>query len=100
MMLCICDVLSAEEVERIRSVAQSLRFVDGRATAGWAARMVKHNDQAESDDSLQAIRRELSQRILQNDLFQIAVRPKELTPVLISRYSQGHSYGTHVDDAL
>ena len=30
----------------------------------------------------------------------MAVRPKVLTPLMISRYKPGKQYGTHVDDAL
>jgi PKHD-type hydroxylase len=37
---------------------------------------------------------------LDNDLFRIAVRPKQLSALLFSRYEPGMSYGSHVDDAL
>ena len=72
-----------------------------RATAGWAARLVKDNEQADADDNqLNALRARIAERILQNEIFQMAVRPKALTPLMISRYKSGKQYGTHVDDAL
>src|SRR6185295_2741347 len=40
------------------------------------------------------------ERIMGNDVFQMAVRPKALTPLLFSRYEPGMNYGSHVDDAL
>ena len=80
---------------------EKLNFVDGRATAGWAARLVKDNEQADADDNqLKALRARIAERILQNEIFQMAVRPKALTPLMISRYKSGKQYGTHVDDAL
>ena len=101
MMLCIGDLFDQAEAAALRSEVERLRFADGRATAGWAARLVKNNEQADADDDqLESLRSRISERILQNEIFQLAVRPKALTPVMISRYRPGKQYGTHVDDAL
>jgi PKHD-type hydroxylase len=100
MMLCIGDVLDREQVAGLRAEIDTLAFVDGRATAGWAARLVKNNEQAEAGTRVDALRKRIASHITDNELFQIAVRPKALTPLLISRYWQGNQYGAHVDDAL
>ena len=101
MMLCIGDVFDKQETAAMRSEVEKLNFVDGRATAGWAARLVKDNEQADAgDNQLKALRARIAERILQNEIFQMAVRPKALTPLIISRYKPGKQYGTHVDDAL
>jgi PKHD-type hydroxylase len=101
MQIVIGNVLSASEVKTARAALKRARFVDGRATAGFAARMVKHNTQVDSGDrSLETVRRLISERILGNEVFRLAVRPKALTPLLLSRYEKGMHYGTHVDDAL
>jgi PKHD-type hydroxylase len=101
MMICIGDVFDRQEAAAIRSEVENLNFVDGRTTAGWAARLVKDNEQADADDNqLKALRTRIAERILENELFQTAVRPKALTPLMISRYKPGKQYGTHVDDAL
>lgn len=101
MMLCIGDVLDRQEAAAIQAEVELLNFVDGRATAGWAARLVKDNEQADADDNqLKALRGRIAEKILDNELFQLAVRPKTLTPLMISRYKPGKQYGTHVDDAL
>lgn len=101
MQIVIGNVLSASEVKTARAALKRARFVDGRATAGFAARIVKHNTQADSSDrSLKTVRRLISERILGNEVFRLAVRPKALTPLLLSRYEKGMHYGTHVDDAL
>jgi PKHD-type hydroxylase len=101
MMLCIGDVLERNETAAIRARAEALNFVDGSSTAGWAARLVKNNEQCDPEDTgLAELRSRIEQRILANELFQLAVRPKVLTPLLISRYKPGKQYGTHVDDAF
>src|SRR4051812_21755520 len=100
MMLCIVDVLNSKELEEFCADIETLTFVDGRATAGWAAQLVKDNEQAEAGSRVDALRRRITAHILDNELFQIAVRPKALTPLLISRYGRGKQYGTHVDDAV
>ena len=101
MMLCIADVFDRNETAAIRKRVEALKFVDGRSTAGWVARLVKDNEQADPHDrELAELHRQIAERILVNELFHLAVRPKALTPLMISRYKPGKQYGTHVDDAL
>lgn len=101
MQIVIANILSAAELKIVRAALARAKFVDGRATAGFAARTVKNNRQAAGDDrSLDTIRKLIADRILKNDTFQMAVRPKALSPVLLSRYEKGMHYGSHVDDAL
>src|SRR5713101_7056075 len=101
MRIVIGNVLPAEEIETVRATLERARFVDGKATAGFAARLVKNNQQAEgSDRSLETIRKLVAERILGNEVFRLAVRPKALSPLLFSRYEKGMHYGSHVDDAL
>ncbi len=90
MMLCIGDVFDQREAAALRSEVECLTFVHGRATAGWAARLVKDNEQADADDDqLELLRSRIAERILQNEIFQLAVRPKALSPLMISRYRPG-----------
>jgi PKHD-type hydroxylase len=101
MQIAIGNVLSAEEIATVVATLARARFVDGRATAGFAAKVVKNNRQAEgSDRSLETIRKLIAERILGNEVFRLAVRPKALSPLLFSRYETGMHYGSHVDDAL
>lgn len=101
MQIAVANVLSASDLETVRAALCRARFVDGRATAGFAARTVKNNTQAEgSDRSLETVRKLVSERILAHGVFRLAVRPKALTPVMFSRYEPGMNYGSHVDDAL
>lgn len=101
MQIVIGNVLLSEEVKTVRAALERARFIDGRETAGFAARTVKHNRQAEgSDRSLETVRKLIASRVTENNLFRLAVRPKTLSPLLFSRYEPSMHYGSHVDDAL
>jgi PKHD-type hydroxylase len=101
MQIVIGNILSGEELETVNAALERAHFVDGKATAGFAARMVKSNQQVDgSDRSLETIRKLVAERVLGNDVFRLAVRPKALSPLLFSRYETGMHYGSHVDDAL
>jgi PKHD-type hydroxylase len=101
MQIVIGNLLPAAEVKTVRAAVKRASFVDGRETAGFAARLVKNNRQAEgSDRSLETVRKLIAERILGNEVFRLAVRPKALSPLLFSRYEKAMNYGSHVDDAI
>jgi PKHD-type hydroxylase len=101
MRIAIANVLTAEEVEKVRTALERVRFLDGRATAGFAAREVKHNRQVDAHDrNAEEIRNLVTERIQSNELFKLSVRPKQVTPIIFSKYEPGMRYGSHVDDAL
>ena len=100
MQIVIRNVLCADEVALVCETLARATFEDGRETAGFAARLVKNNRQATNDRTVETVRKLVEERILGNDLFEMAVRPKALVSVLFSRYDAGMQYGSHVDDAL
>ncbi len=99
MRILIGDVLSATDLDNLRAALGQARFVDGRETAGFAAREVKHNLQAANDPKLDNARKMVTERLLANEVFTLAVRPKALS-LMFSRYDPGMRYGVHVDDAI
>ncbi|WNZ25509.1 Fe2+-dependent dioxygenase [Leptolyngbya sp. NK1-12] len=101
MLLCIANVLTPDELNLIVSKLATAEFVDGKITAGWHARLVKHNTQMDASAPVGSEVKNLVMSALQrNALFQMAVRPKLIRPPLFSRYQVGMSYGSHVDNAL
>jgi PKHD-type hydroxylase len=100
MILAIADVLSAAEVADVRGALAGVTFVDGRTSAGWAARLVKSNLQASEGPELDRVRALVETRLRAHPVFALATRPKSIIGPLFSRYEPGHAYGTHVDDAL
>ncbi|KAB2911376.1 MAG: Fe2+-dependent dioxygenase [Hyphomicrobiaceae bacterium] len=100
MILSIADVLCAADVEAVCDGLATATFVDGRATAGWSAKLVKANLQASRGPDLERVRDLVETRLVEHPVFALAVRPKTILGPLFSRYEAGHVYGTHVDDAL
>ncbi len=100
MALVIADVLNPAELAAIAADLPTLDFADGRATAGKHAKQVKANDQATPSPALEAIQAKVTAALLSNPIFNAAARPRQMTPLILSRYRLGQTYGTHVDDAL
>lgn len=100
MMLVIEGVVSPDEAASLRASAAGLTYDDGRKTAGRFVREVKANDQAAPSPARDAILDRVRTAILAHPVFRSAARPKALTPLMLSRYRPGQTYGLHVDDAL
>jgi len=100
MFLRIGAILSSHEVAALRDLLEQADFEDGRRTAGWHARAVKRNEQANLGPVADAVLTKVKQALLAHDVFLAAARPKKFVKLLISRYRPGMTYGTHVDDAL
>lgn len=99
-MLLLEQVLDGAEVQALRAAADGLEFGDGKATAGRFVRQVKANDQALPGPALEAVQAKVMAALARSTLFQQAARPRAMTPLILSRYRAGQTYGTHVDDAL
>lgn len=101
MIACIARVLDDAAVARVRGLLDAARFGEGARTAGWHARLVKDNEQADAaDPAAREAAALVAAALLANPVFRAAVLPRRLRPVLFARYAAGRSYGPHVDDAL
>lgn len=100
MIITLAEVMPEALLSEVCEALPRLRYEDGRATAGWHAQKVKRNEQARSSVSLDLLREKISGALLAHPVFQMAVRPRALTPLLLSRTAGGGHYGTHVDAAI
>jgi PKHD-type hydroxylase len=100
MMLVIPAVLTEAQVLVLQKAAEGLRFDDGKKTAGRFVRDIKVNDQAAASPERDALLTMVEQAVRNNPVFRAAARPKALTPLMLSRYRAGQTYGLHVDDAM
>lgn len=100
MLITVADVLSREGLDEVRATLAAMRFEDGRATAGWSAKLVKDNQQAREGAVLTLLRERVTKAILDNEVFAVAARPKAVTPLIFSRYAGGQQYGSHIDNPL
>jgi len=101
MLIRIPGVLTVEEVARCRDALEEAAWADGRHSAGYLSQAVKRNTQLPDDNP---IARELGEVILtaleKNALFTAAALPLKVLPPLFNRYSDGQSYGGHIDGAV
>jgi PKHD-type hydroxylase len=100
MIFSIDNIISPDELTEIKQVLAQAEFVDGKLTAGWHAKLVKNNQQLKAGISEKELKTKIRHALNQNALFQSAIRPKSIHSLLFSRYSEGMSYDTHVDNAL
>ncbi|MEZ5647565.1 MAG: Fe2+-dependent dioxygenase [Alphaproteobacteria bacterium] len=101
MILCIQDILNPQQVRDACQLLERVAWIDGRKTAGWHAKLVKNNRQADSaSPQAGSLRANLLDQIKTNEVFRLAARPRFISPLLLSRYDKGMGYGLHVDDAL
>lgn len=101
MLLAIPDILTAEEVLHARQEMEKAEWIDGRVTAGHQATRVKDNQQIPEEHP---VARELGEMILnalgRSPLFISAALPQRVFPPLFNKYSDGQSFGTHIDNAI
>ena len=90
-----------EQVAQARKRLDEAAWVDGRVTAGPQSARAKKNQQL-PEDSPEA--REIGELILaalqRSPLFMSAAIPLKVFPPLFNRYAGGHSFGSHVDNAI
>jgi PKHD-type hydroxylase len=101
MILQMAGILTLEKVMGMRQAlaAEADAFTSGKATAGWYAKDVKHNDQSTGPAALAAMD-EVKAALMAHAVFVSAARPKTFVKMLVSRYGPSMHYGSHVDDAL
>lgn len=101
-VLQITGLLKPAELEKIEQLISQIQFEDGKNTASGVAREVKNNLQASNVDN--GARREVQQivfaAIATHPAIQAAVMPKNILPPIISKYSNGMSYGWHTDSPV
>jgi PKHD-type hydroxylase len=100
MILCLADVLDAEGLDVARKAMAGGTFADGAGTAGWAARLVKKNEQLAASPAALLAQQRVVDALAANDVFAAGAMPQRIATPLFVRYGVGMSYGTHVDNAL
>src|SRR4029450_9919665 len=101
MMLCIPEVLTRAELERLRTALAGAEFADGKATAGYRRRPGKNNLQLSAENAVgKDVAPITEQALWRNATFGWAVWRKQIRGILFSRYEPGMGYGNHVDNAI
>ena len=101
MVLTIPGLLSAAQVADFRQALGGVEWIDGKATAGYLSSRTKNNEQVPEGHP---VGRRLGNVILEeldkNESFISAALPLRVLPPLFNRYTDGRSYGGHIDGAV
>jgi PKHD-type hydroxylase len=101
MLLVIPGVLQADELALAREWLEGVRFVDGKASAGTAARRVKHNLEAERGASaLERLDEMVMRNLARHPVYRGGALPLHAATPLYIRYAPGMEYGEHLDDPI
>lgn len=101
MLLKIPNVLTAEQVRECRALMEQAQWIDGKVTAGYQSAQAKNNIQLPEDsDAARRMGDMIIAALGQNLLFMSAALPLKIFPPLFNCYQGGHSFGTHVDNAI
>ena len=101
MLVHITAVLTAAELQSVRTQLAGAAWADGRLTAGYRSAAVKTNLQVPQSDPSAAQAGALVVRALErNATFVSATLPHHVYPPLFNRYEPGMGFGTHIDNAV
>jgi len=101
MLLTIPGVLDAETLKMLQQSLARAPFVDGRLTAGSAAKKVKNNQELDRNAAERdQLNRVAMNALVDSDAFQHAALPLRLATPFFARYTSGMAYGDHVDDPV
>jgi PKHD-type hydroxylase len=101
MMLHVPEVLTPDEVRDIRAAMAAGPWVNGASTAGSQAVQAKHNLQLQADSALaQHLGEKIRAALLRHPLFVSAALPQHVLSPMFNAYTDGGSYGSHVDSAI
>lgn len=101
MLLEISSVLNDIQLKQIKSLLDKGQYVDGKLSAGMSAKRVKNNEELGNDQNLMnQLNNIVMGSLVQNPLYQSAVLPIKIATPFYARYSEGMTYGDHVDDPV
>jgi PKHD-type hydroxylase len=101
MLSVIEKVLSEDEVRQFRVQLDAAAWQDGAHSAGTLARAVKRNQQlADGVEPALSLGQHIVRVLGRNPQFISAALPSRIHPPRFNRYSDGGTYGVHVDSAV
>lgn len=101
MLITIDNILDDSRLKTVHKLLEKARFVDGKLSAGMAAKKVKNNEEvAQDDQQLQQLNNIVMGSLVSNPTYQSAVLPLRVATPFYARYGSGMTYGDHVDDPV
>lgn len=101
MLVDIPNLLNEPQIAKLKEILADGTFVDGKLTAGMAAKRVKDNQEIQQEpELLQRLYRVIMSAVGHNARFRSAALPYRMADFIFARYQPGMHYGDHVDDPI
>jgi PKHD-type hydroxylase len=102
LIVRVPGLLNADQIGAVSAVMAKAAFIDGRHSGGPAVQDVKNNLQLDRDKSPGVADADavILGALGQNATVRAAVLPKRMLPPYYTKYTDGMSYGPHVDNPL
>jgi PKHD-type hydroxylase len=101
MLLLLPAVLKPDELALVRALLAAAHFVDGRLSAGAAARRVKRNEEMDpAAQDLERLNRVVMGSLVRHPAYRAGALPLHVAGPLYARYRPGMAYGDHLDDPI
>jgi PKHD-type hydroxylase len=94
VLITIPDLLNEPQIQKLREILAEGQFVDGKLTAGMAARRVKNNEEIQPSPELtERLNRIVMASVAQNARFRSATLPNRMADFIFARYQPSMTYG-------
>lgn len=101
MLATIDNLISTQNLTRIRELLADSPFVDGKLSAGTVARSVKHNQEMNPrSQHFNELNELVMGNLVRHPKYRAAAWPKRVAAPFYARYEPGMEYGEHVDDPV
>jgi len=101
MLTHLKGVLDRQQLETVHTLVTAGNFTDGSRSAGMAARRVKQNEELSLDPPhMTELNNLVMGNLVRHPVYRSAAMPLKVAAPYYAHYSQGMSYGEHVDDPV
>jgi len=101
MMLQIPSVLDRTRLKKVHELLRRAAFVDGKLSAGIAAKGAKNNEEvAVNDAQVNQLNTIVMGSLVSHSMYKQAALPCRVAAPFYARYRPGMTYGDHVDDPI
>jgi PKHD-type hydroxylase len=101
MLLRIPSVLNRNQLDTVRQLLADASFVDGKLSAGAAAKRVKHNQELDKRaQQMEILNNIVMGSLVQHPIYRAGALPLHVAAPFYARYTPGMSYGDHLDDPI
>ena len=101
MLLRLREVLKNDELKLVHEWLAHANFVDGRLSAGAAAKRVKNNEELDSlAAELERLNNLVMGKLARHPVYRGGALPLHVASPFYARYQPGMAYGDHLDDPI